>query len=82
MIVPDHPSFARYQGRARVSMDATVPVSQVSEDSQVSFAQHGVNFTFDHHWVCRVSAMMITLSFAFTFCNKYVSSEDISTSLS
>ena len=35
-----------------------------------------------HLGVCRVSAMMISLSFMFTFCNKNISSEHISTGLS
>ena len=35
----------------------------------------------DHLWVCRVSAMITTLSFAFTFCNNNISSEHISTGL-
>ena len=42
----------------------------------------GTIFRSDHLWVCRVSAMIITLSLAFAFCNKSISSEHISTGLS
>ena len=44
-----------------------------TEESLISFAQRGTDLTFRPFRVCRVSAMMITLSFTSVSCDKNVS---------
>ena len=61
-----------------------ISCAQRDANIPMSLAQHGMESISrsDHLCVCRVSAMMTTLSFKFTLCTQYISSEHTSTSLS
>ena len=61
----------------------TFPCRRSITESDITFAQHGINFALGPSLlVSLVSAMMITLSLTFTLCKKNISSEQISTDLS
>ena len=83
-LFPDRPCYVGYQGCARVPRDASFPVSKDNYRRK----QGLLCTTWDQLYVRTISPcvaskqMMITLSLAFTYCNKNISSEHISTGLS
>ena len=72
------------QEYAHVPRDANFPVSLGKYQKKARSPLHNVGSTLrsDHLRVCRVSAMTITLAFTSMSCNKNVSSEHTSASLS
>ena len=71
-LFPDLPHFVEYLECAR----------QLQQKTRSPLHNLGSTLHSDHLSVCRVSVMMITSSFMFTFCEKNMSGEHISTSLS
>ena len=51
----------------------------ITEEIEISFAQHGITLRWNDFWMCRMSAMVITSLFPFAFCNGSTSCKHIST---
>ena len=82
---PDRPRFVGYP-RVRSCAQRRKCCSSVTghlqKKARSPWHSMGPTWRSDHLWVRRVSAMMITLSCAFKFCDEDILSEHISTSLS
>ena len=83
-LFPDHPHFVGFQECARLPRNASFPVSW---DSYRRKQDHhctnvGSILRSDHLCVCRVSAMMFTLSLTSMFCDHNMSSDNTSAGLS